>query len=451
AGVRIFFYMDDRERTLNSPMEKVMMQLASFADELEREKARQRTYDAMSRMARAGHVTGGRVFGYDNIDVFTPGGTERSHVERRINEAEAAVVRRIFELCASGTGYARITMRLNEEQVPSPRPQQGRPAGWGPSTVYEVLHRPLYRGQIVWNQTRKRNRWGQTAPEPRPESEWLRLDRPDLRIVTEEAWQAAHARLRGIRAKLATAQGDRPAVRRDIESKYLLSGFARCATCGGTLSALSRRDGKQRAYFYGCLAHAKRGKTVCDNALVLPIERMDDAVLTAIAGEVLRPAVVHAVIEAVFEAMKPASVTTSVEALRSDLRAVDRKLGHLADGIATAGPVPALIAGLKEQQDRRDGLLAAIGAAEATEHSEVDREAIEAKVLAQVQKWTSLLTSHVGDGRQLLRELLDGPLRFNPEGKGYRFEGDVTTGPLIAGLVGISPWLASPPGFEPGF
>jgi site-specific DNA recombinase len=64
AGVRVFFYLEDRERTLDSPTDKIMLSLTAFADELEREKARQRTYDAMQRKARAGHVTGGRVFGY---------------------------------------------------------------------------------------------------------------------------------------------------------------------------------------------------------------------------------------------------------------------------------------------------------------------------------------------------------------------------------------------------
>jgi DNA invertase Pin-like site-specific DNA recombinase len=55
-----------------------MMSLTAFADELEREKARQRTYDAMLRKAQAGHVTGGRVFGYDNVDVLGPDGNERT-------------------------------------------------------------------------------------------------------------------------------------------------------------------------------------------------------------------------------------------------------------------------------------------------------------------------------------------------------------------------------------
>ena len=47
AGVRVFFYLEDRERTLDSPTDKIRLSLTAFADELEREKARQRTYDAM--------------------------------------------------------------------------------------------------------------------------------------------------------------------------------------------------------------------------------------------------------------------------------------------------------------------------------------------------------------------------------------------------------------------
>ena len=92
AGVRVFFYMEDRERTLDSPTDKIMLALTGFADELERERARLRTFDALQRKARAGHVTGGRVFGYDNLDVNGANGS-RSHVERRVSEAEAAEVR----------------------------------------------------------------------------------------------------------------------------------------------------------------------------------------------------------------------------------------------------------------------------------------------------------------------------------------------------------------------
>jgi DNA invertase Pin-like site-specific DNA recombinase len=148
AGVRVFFYLEDRERTLDSPTDKIMLSLTAFADELKREKARQRTCDAMIRKARAGHVTGGRVFGYDNVEVLGADGG-RSHVERRINEVEAAVVRRIFELCEAGEGLTRITKALNAERVPAPRPQQHRPVGWAGSSVREVLHRNVEEGRAV--------------------------------------------------------------------------------------------------------------------------------------------------------------------------------------------------------------------------------------------------------------------------------------------------------------
>ena len=101
-------------------MDKVMLSLTNFASEMEREKARQRTYDAMLRKAKALHVTGGKVYGYDNVDVLGPGGVRQS-VTRRTNEEQAAVLRRIFELYASGVGMLTIAHRLNDEGVKPPR------------------------------------------------------------------------------------------------------------------------------------------------------------------------------------------------------------------------------------------------------------------------------------------------------------------------------------------
>ena len=64
-----------------------------------------------------------------NVEIVASNGA-RSHVEQRINEGEAAVVRRIFELAAKGLGQNRIAKQLNAEGVPAPRAQQGRPTGW---------------------------------------------------------------------------------------------------------------------------------------------------------------------------------------------------------------------------------------------------------------------------------------------------------------------------------
>src|SRR5215470_10051030 len=62
-----------------SAMDKVMLSLTNFASEMERERARQRTYDAMVRKAKALQVTGGKVYGYDNVDVISPETGKRVH------------------------------------------------------------------------------------------------------------------------------------------------------------------------------------------------------------------------------------------------------------------------------------------------------------------------------------------------------------------------------------
>ena len=107
AGVAIWSYTEDRCLTPRNSLDKILSNFQGFADENHREKTSQRVTEAHARLAQAGRVTGGRVFGYKNIDIFNgvdPHGRPlRSHVERQVDETEAAVVRRIFELCGQDT------------------------------------------------------------------------------------------------------------------------------------------------------------------------------------------------------------------------------------------------------------------------------------------------------------------------------------------------------------
>jgi hypothetical protein len=198
AGVRVSYYLEDRELALGTMADDTMMFLRNqFAAE-ERQKAAQRTRDALVRKSQAGHVCGGACFGYKNIEIVGTDG-KRSHVERRIDPTEADVIRRIFALSAEGHGMKAIAKRLNAEGAPSPRAQRGRSQTWAPSSVREVLFRRAYRGEIVWAQTAKRDKWGQKRQRSTPEAEWIRRSAPELRIVTDAEWNAAHERLTAAR------------------------------------------------------------------------------------------------------------------------------------------------------------------------------------------------------------------------------------------------------------
>jgi len=242
AGVVTHCYLDDKAVQLDTPTDKVMLALRGFTDESQRTQGAQRTHDAMLRKARAGHVTGGRVYGYDNIEILSGlldayGRPRRDHVERRINDGQAAVVKQIFRHCAEGKGMVSIARRLNDEGLPAPRNSQGRRISWSPSSVRSVLFRRLYLGEVIWNKTKKRNPWGIQQQRKRPEREWVRIPMPQLQIVSEAEWKAAHNRLDATRASyMRGTKGElwgRPASK--LDSKYLLTGLVRCGLCGGSL------------------------------------------------------------------------------------------------------------------------------------------------------------------------------------------------------------------------
>ena len=66
-----------------------------------------------------------------------------------------------------------------------------------------------------------------------------------------------------------------------------------------------------------------------------------------------------------------------------------------------------------------------------------DAKAIETKVRMKLENWRGLLSRNIADGRQLLREVLAGPLRFAPEERQYRFTGEVPIDRILSGIVGV--------------
>jgi site-specific DNA recombinase len=275
---------------MDSALAKVMASLSGFASESEREQARARTYDALARKAKAGHVAGGGVYGYVNVRVD-------GHVERQIHEPEAAVVRRIFADYVQGIGLKQLAATLTRERAPAPVPRRRhRLPGWAPSAIHAMLTRELYRGVLVWGARRKTDVGGRTKVRQwRAEPERIRVDCPPLRIVPEALWQAVQAR----RTAHATARGTW--TRGPAPAPALLAGLARCALCGGGLMRRGRTHGsgtrRVRVMVYGCGAHARNHS--CGNAVELPETTMDTAVLESLARALEPDAIEAAVQEAV--------------------------------------------------------------------------------------------------------------------------------------------------------
>jgi hypothetical protein len=390
-NVRVFFYLEDRERTLDTAMDKVMLSLTNFASEMEREKARQRTYDAMVRKARALHVTGGKVYGYDNIDVPSPEGNgTRLRVVRQINEEQAAVVRRVFELYASGIGMVKIAHRLNQEGVKPPR---GR--GWAPSGIREMLHRELYRVVVVWNRSQKVVRAGTKKQRKRDESEWMRIEAPELRIVSEDLWQRVKETL-DARAAIFPRGSDRKLMGRPRfkdESAYLLVGFAKCSICGGPVGTDLRGWGpagaRRSVPHYACLDSKRRGKAICINRVALRQDLLDRAILGAI-GDTLHPSVLDAAVEKALAglAKRQRAVLDRRAQIERELTRVQQRLDRLIDALADGSlPADEIKARLSAEKARKTVL--------STNLDKLGRVAGFASM--QVEQITSRLRTRIGD------------------------------------------------------
>ena len=454
AGVRVFLYLSDTERTLDSPEKKAMLALKTMADEMERDNARQRTHDALARKARAGHVTGGACFGYRNVEVFGPDG-RRSHVTHEITPTHAAVIRRIFELCAEGCGQKAIAKRLNAEGAASPRAQQGRVRGWSPSSIHEVLYRERYRGVIVWNQTRKRDRWGQARRVKRPREEWEWRDAPHLRIVDNALWEAAHTRLGAARRVYLKGTGGERFGRPPLgsPSKYLLTSLAECGQCGSSLIVRTSKNGLSRSKSYGCSAYHHKGKAICPNGAVIPMEDADGIVVESLLDEVLTPDVLDEAIEQALQTLLGDEQQSDVERgrLEKQIRRLEGERKRLAEAVAKGGEMDSLLDALSDRESRLARLRGDSEALRTMRQSArgIDSQRVVEELRELAINWREVLVGEPVHARPILSKLLVGRVIFTPlEGKKrWELRGRGT----IAGLFreNLSLGMVSPTGFEP--
>jgi hypothetical protein len=370
----------------------------------------------MLRKAKGGHVTGGGCFGYRSLEIVGADG-KRSHVEREIEPVQADIIRQIFRLSADGYGVKAFLKLLNDEGAPSPSAQRGRSQSWAPSSVRAVLFRPIYRGEIVWAQTRKRDKWGRKRQAGRPESEWIRLPAPNLRIVSEAEWQAAHARLSAARALYVRAnRGEmfgRPAV--VSPSKYMLTHLALCGCCGNAITARTRAHGTGRKHFYGCAAYHDRGRTVRQNKADVPMVDADDIVLEALLDDVIDPTMVSDAVDEALNLLRGDRPSEHLDRITEELATIEHERVRLANAIATGGELGGLLDALRMRDQRRGRLQAerAMLFAQAPLQA-ADAARVRRELMDLARSWRQLLVAGAKHARPIVTAFLVGRVTITP-------------------------------------
>jgi DNA invertase Pin-like site-specific DNA recombinase len=343
AGIRIVAVSQGVDS--DNPQAELLMSVHGMIDAVYWRELAQKTHRGMQGRALGGFATGGRCFGYKSVR----DADQSVHLE--IDPTEGAIVRRLFEMYASGLSLKRIAWQLNSEGVQSPQPQKGRLSrSWCVSSVRHILRNRRYAGRIVWN-TRRKVRvpgTGKRVFRARPESEWVTVDAPHLRIVSDEALAAVTRRFETVKRVFAR-DGSGLAIG---QQRYLFSGLLKCGECGGSIVLVCGR-GRHGADRYGCSLHHQRGDTVCSNALLVRRDDLEDRLLQRLSEAVLREEVIDYAIAGVAEELEKRfeSLNSQLEQTRQRKRRIEEELDRLVGAIANGQPSKSLMSAIGEREE----------------------------------------------------------------------------------------------------
>jgi site-specific DNA recombinase len=285
----------------------------------------------------------------------------------------------------------------------------------------------VWSGQSARNRTRKRDRWGQENRHTRTAAEWLTVPAPALRIVSDELWDAARERLESTRqVYLRSTNGQlwgRPLHGR--ESKYLLTGFAVCGQCGGTLTVRTRNKGRRIAIFYVCSAYHHRGRAVCTNNLEGRLPDADEAILSKLETQLLAEDVIAEGMRRAIERSRQGSPDADArrERTREALTRIETELERLTAAVLAGGEAATLVQAMRERERQRSALQRELNALERPRTPLPDVGQLQATLRARLGEWRPLLRAHVPQSRQMIRKLVRGRIVFTPNAdtRGYRY------------------------------
>lgn len=237
-----------------------------------------KTHRGLQGRVLNGKSGGGIAYGYRVKKQFDVHG-EAIKGDREIDEAQAEIVRRIFKEYANDNKSTKaIAAQFNEEDIPCPSGKE-----WGQSTINGnrkrgtgILNNELYIGQLVWNRLKmvKDPSTGKRLSRLNNESEWIRVEVPDLRIVSDELWNA-------VKARQAKLDRTKPGLWRTNRPQYLLSGLTKCGVCGGGYSKINSTH-------YGCSASKNKGEAVCANRKTIKRETLENLVLDGLQEHLMQ-------------------------------------------------------------------------------------------------------------------------------------------------------------------
>jgi site-specific DNA recombinase len=360
AGVETLFVQAPRGST---PEDELLVQFQGMIAEYERAQILERSRRGKRHRARQGEVSvlSGAPFGYRFIRK-----TDQAAAYYQVDEEQARIVRRIFELYSvEGLSIGAIARVLNEQAVPTCK----RRSRWERSTVWGMLRNPAYKGQACFGKTGLAPRQRITRPirlrggiasrnsasHERPRDDWIAIAVPQ--IVSEETFALAQERLETNKTH---------APRRTV-TPSVVQGLVSCAKCGYALYRTSTRSSARTIYYYRCLGSdgwRRLSGPVCNNRPVRQ-DLLDEVVWTEIVRLLQDPQLIQNELDRRLAAAREADPSKRrEEALRRDLvrirKSIDRLLTAYQEGLLSLDELRERMPNLRRREQADNAELQAI-------------------------------------------------------------------------------------------
>lgn len=188
------------------------------------------------------------VYGYDK--------TIGDYFNLTINLKEAQVVRQIYQwYTKEGYGAAKIANMLNEKGL-----KTKRNCKWSQNATCRILTNELYTGKII-NGKQEVSDFLTGQRKEKDETEWIVVERPELRIIDDETYEQAQEILR--------SRHDAFNISHERQSnKHLFSTLIKCKECGWSFRRTVRTY-KNTYVRWVCSGHNGRGADSCPNAVAV--------------------------------------------------------------------------------------------------------------------------------------------------------------------------------------
>ncbi len=338
AGVKCLFAYQTFEESHFGMLHQL---LTGWQDQDAIVKASMNTRRGLRGTAEEGFWPGGTVpLGYESRTVEIRGKKEKKKLF--INEEEALIVRKIFDLARLGIDGTPMGGRAIAEYL-NQHGYTRRGGKFHNSNIAGILSRPHYLGEFPGNKFDER---GNLLPE----AEWTMVKCPQL--ISKENFDHVAA-LRATRAPRTTAP-------RIVNGPTLLIGLTHCGmpNCGAGMTVATGGSGRYR--YYKCNERTNRGASSCRCPNVRT-DKLDPLVMGEIVEKIFDQDKLESLLGRVLDTSDEARKRKQLELQQCEERIAEarKRLSNLHDGIeigTISARDPDIALRIKERKAEIDSL-----------------------------------------------------------------------------------------------